>query len=74
MTERPIHVETIGDMLDFGYRLNAWCESCTTSRPVDLRRAAMKVGAGVRPRDLKLKCTGCGGRQVSISVVPPKGY
>ncbi|WP_175577725.1 DUF5131 family protein [Mongoliimonas terrestris] len=34
-------------MLDFGYRLDAWCESCTTSRPVDLRRAAMKMAGRI---------------------------
>jgi hypothetical protein len=69
-----ITVATLGDCVAHGYTIDAWCAGCETSRPVDVRRAAMKLGAGYElARGLKLRCETCKGRDVSISVSSPQG-
>lgn len=73
MAAEGIRVETVGDMLDHGYTLQAWCNVCRTGRAVDLHRVVMRIGGDVLPRHVRLKCAGCHGRDVSISIASPRG-
>lgn len=56
-------IETLGDLLDHGYRYYATCPTCGT-REVDLERLIAKYGRDtsyIRPvSPVRVKCSKCG--------------
>lgn len=69
----PITIASFGDLLDHGYGIWAWCETCQTSRPVDVRRIAEKLGRDTIyvGRRLPIRCATCGGRDCGITIQAP---
>lgn len=71
-------IETIGDLLDGGYSLHAYCErdDCRHSSRLDLDALAARLGRdhGALHRDLvpHLRCSACGEAvRLSLRMAPP---
>jgi uncharacterized Zn finger protein len=58
----PITLRTVGDLLDHGYTLSAWCPSCHRFGKVDLHAVAERLGRDrsyLRP-SVRYRCKECG--------------
>jgi len=79
--------ETLGDLLDCGYRLHAHCSYCGHNAWVDVEDAASRLGRDFRAMawtiNPRLRCTACGasgrqrdrlGRELSIRLHPSTGF
>ncbi|MCF3931823.1 hypothetical protein L1787_00160 [Acuticoccus sp. M5D2P5] len=70
----PVNIITLGDYIDYGMALVAWCRACPgPHREVDLALLAERLGHDHRmvEGELKLRCSRCGSRDVAVLVSPP---
>lgn len=77
-------LDTIGELIDGGYKLGAFCNNPDCEHHVDLNLPALaeRLGRdhGCMHSDLvpKLRCSQCGGKNISIQLRPPvpgdRGY
>lgn len=65
-------IETLGDMLDDGYRFNVWCLDCKRGRLIPVRPFVEKLGRDhpIYVAD-HVKCGKCGGKSVEVRIQPP---
>ena len=78
MVTYPITLDTLGALVDRGYGIYAHCQAngCGRSVALDLPALAERLGrdhsalaAGLVP---KLRCSSCGGREITITISPPQ--
>jgi hypothetical protein len=73
-----ITIHTIGDRIDEGQDMKAYCDDCQWSTTLNLEKLAEKLGrdhSGLA-RDLKrrLKCSRCGSKNISFIVHANAGW
>jgi len=70
--QRPIRIETLGDLVAHDYGLNAMCERCRHRADPDMQWLVAKLGEGFRyvgrELDRRLCCGRCGEKAVSVQV------
>lgn len=76
---QPVSINTLGTLIDHGYRLSAHCnaEGCYHADDLDLHMLAERLGRDFRtvgdpnPLAAKLRCRKCGGKDLGLIVAPP---
>jgi len=67
--------DTIGALIDDGYRLTATCCTCWHNKKLDLHALADTLGRshGSMRDDLtpKLRCSACQGKNIALTLCPP---
>ncbi|PDT80588.1 hypothetical protein [Sinorhizobium sp. BJ1] len=67
-----VAIETLGDMLDDGYRFNVWCLKCKRGRLLPVQPFVDKLG---RDHELyvadHIKCSKCGGKNIELRLQAP---
>lgn len=73
-----ISISTLGDFIDEGMGITAYCDGCHRGQSLDLERLADRLGRehGALARDLKpkLKCARCGSKNISFTVLSHAGW
>lgn len=73
-----VSISTIGDFIDEGMGITAYCGGCGRGQTLDLERLAEKLGRdhGALAGDLKpkLKCARCGSKDMSFIVRSNAGW
>lgn len=75
-------INTIGAMIEAGYRLTAYCNEarCMHSAELDLEALAERLGRDFvavgdpNPLVRRLRCQECGGRNLGLILSAPNGY
>jgi hypothetical protein len=67
-----IAIDTLGAMLDDGYRFNVWCRGCERGALISVEPFVKKLG---RQHHIDVtghvKCSKCGGKNISLKLQPP---
>lgn len=79
---KPLYINTLGVLRDEGYSVTGYCgeRGCLHSAKLDLDALIDRLGDGFvgvgdpNPLVPKLRCAGCGGRNIELRVSPPTGY
>lgn len=73
-----LSVSTLGDFIDEGYDYYAQCSDCSWRTRLSLERLAERLGRdhSALAGDLvpKLKCSRCGSKRMTFTVVPNAGW
>jgi hypothetical protein len=68
----PIAIETLGDLVVYGYGLNAMCSRCRYRRDLDMATLLAKLGPEFcyigKAVDRHLVCSACGSRDVETQI------
>lgn len=71
-----ITISTIGDLIEHGYTLTAWCKT-DGARPIDLNKLAERFGRDttyIRPQSpIRIRCAVCGERMTEWTIAPRYG-
>lgn len=61
---------TLDELLALNYRVYGHCRTCGRSAVIDLAKVTARVGGAVRVGDLakRMRCSGCGGLGVEVSI------
>lgn len=76
---QPVSIITLGDQIDQGFTVSAYCENqaCRHSVDLDLDALAEKLGRGFvtvgspNPLVARLHCAKCKGKDISLILSPP---
>jgi len=80
MAERTAHARrtragtlaTVGDLIDGGYRMDAWCPKCSRSIRIDLERLAGRYGRTesyiVGETRIRIVCNVCGTKPLAFTI------
>lgn len=67
-------IATLGDMIAAGYTIGGFCRGCERLRDVDLATLVERLGRDYAPSThggrIPLRCSGCGSRNVGITISP----
>lgn len=70
----PVIISTLSDMISGGYTMRAHCHACSRSAVLDLPALAERLGPdAVVDGYSRYRCTGCGSRDVGVTLSPRTG-
>lgn len=71
--QEPVIIDTLGKLMDGGYRFNVWCVDCTRGGLLPIEPFVKKLGRD-HPMSIRghVKCSKCGGKNIEVRIQAPQ--
>lgn len=71
--QEPVIIDTIGKLMDKGYRFNMWCQDCQRGGISPIEPFVEKLGRD-HGFDVEryAKCSKCGGKNIEVRIQAPQ--